>query len=315
MQFWNTMGMASLSGMVTGAGRGITSGAQLAMLGARIGIGQFAENQEHGDTLGLLNKAPSFPESSMDRLRNMMCNHSAEREEFGNEMGQKLKNMKDGFFESHSFESVMGQDGKPHVTLDQNGKPNLLAQPENPEARVAREEFENYNKTVLTEKQATEKETFLHDEKQQIQNFLQANRNDLGNPSIQGELQKMLLLTQKKGLKIQQDQEAEHMKIDLPTEDMKLFVDDETKKLREMEKKHQNVEDASQEARELIMYQEQVNEFIKDEKEKNQFAEKDEVFLKGPQAFLKPQEPPSLAKVLPPYLTEALYNMGIYSID
>ncbi len=314
MQFWSNVGMGSLSGMVAGAGRGLTSSAQLASLGARLGFGMPGESQAM-ENPSLLGRAPAYPESSMDRLRNMMAAHNAEREEFTNGLNSKLQDMKDNFFESHSYESMVGQDGKNHVAIYQDGKPRLNDQKETAEGKLARQEYEHFSSEELKGKQSVEKETFLKEEKQQVQNFLQNNRNELGNPAVQNELQKMILLTQKKGPKIQSDQEVEKLKVDLPTEEMKQFVDQEAQKLQEMEKKHQNVEDASQEARELIMYQEEMNSFLKDEKEKLQFAEKDEVFLKGPQEFLKPPQPPSLASLLPPYLTEALFNMGIYSID
>jgi hypothetical protein len=314
MQFWNTVGMGSLSGMISGAGRSLTSKAQLASLDARIGAGQFAESPFEASS-ALLGRAPSFPGSAMDRLRNIMFSHMASREDATNELANKLLLMKEEFFESHSFETMIGENGKPQVVLDENGKPKILQGKENPLQQAARQEFEAVSKDGMNETHANEKESFLKEEKQQIQTFLQTHRNDLGNPAVQVELQKMILLTQKKALKLQKDHEEESWKVDLPTEDMKAFVDEEGQKMRHMEKEQKDIEDASQEARELIMYQEELNTLAREERDKQQTRDKDEVFLKGPSAFLKPPPPPSLSEALPPYLTEALYNMGIYSVD
>jgi hypothetical protein len=317
MQFWNTVGMGSLSGMLSGAGRSLTSQAQLASLDARIGVGQFAEAQgsPFEGSSALMGKAPPFPGSAMDRLRNLMFSHMAAREDGANELANKLLLMKEQFFESHSLETMIGENGKPQVVLDEHGKPRIMEGRENPPQQVARQEYEAAAKDNLNEKHASEKESFLKDEKQQIQTFLQTHRSDLGNPAVQAELQKMILLTQKKALKLQKDHDEESWKVDLPTEEMKAFVDEEGQKLRHMEDEQKNIEDASQDARELIMYQEEVNTLAKEERENQHTKERDEVFLKGPSAFLKPPPPPSLSEALPPYLTEALYNMGIYSVD
>jgi len=315
MQFWNTAGMGTLSGMFTNASQGLSSRARLDALGARIGVGNYAEPESPFEGSAFLGKGPQFPGSALDRLRGLMFANMQEREGMMNEFQQKLSSMKNEFFESHSYETVMGQDGKPHVQLDGQGKPTVVNGKETQLHQEAREEYETNAKETLKEAHTNEKETFLKEEKQQIMNFLQENKHDLGNPAVQNELQKMILLTQKKALKLKQDQEEAVWKVDLPTEDMKLLADDETRKIREQEKKHQDVEDASQDAKELIMYQEEVNRQLKEEKDKLFSKERDEAFLRGPEAYLKPPPPPPLSSVLPPYLTEALYNMGIYSLD
>jgi len=315
MQFWNSVGMGTLSGMFTGAGQGLFSRARLDALGARVGLSQYTEPESPFEGSAFLGKGPQFPGSSLDRLRGLMFANMQEREGMMMEFQQKLTSMKQEFFESHSYETVMGQDGKPHVQLNEQGKPKVVDGKETKLHQEARQEYETNTQETTKEVHAREKETFLKEEKQQIMNFLQSNKNDLGNPAIQNELQKLILQTQKKALKLRQDQEEEIWKIDLPTEEMKVFVDDETRRIREQEKKHQDIEDASQDARELIMYQEELNKQLKEEKDRLFSKSNDEVFLKGPEAYLKPPPPPPLSSVLPPYLTEALYNMGIYSLD
>ncbi len=316
MQFWNTVGMGTLSGMFTGPAQGLSSRARLDALGARVGVGSFAEPESPFEgSAFMMGRGPQFPGSALDRLRGLMFANMQDREGMMMEFQQKLTTMKQNFFESHSYETVMGQDGKPHVQLDEQGKPKVVDGKETQLHQEARQEYETSAQETLKETHTNEKETFLKEEKQQIMNFLQNNRSDLGNPAVQNELQKLILLTQKKALKLKQDQDEETWKVDLPTEDMKILVDDETRMIREKEKKHQDIEDASQEARELIMYQEELNKQLKEEKDKVFSKERDEVFLKGPEAFLKPPPPPPLSSVLPPYLTEALYNMGIYSLD
>jgi hypothetical protein len=311
--------MGSLTGMMATAGRGLTSREQLASLDARIGVGQFAESSGHespfeGSAL-LMGRGPRFPVSAGDRLREMLFAHLAARENFTNELSAKLLDMKEQFFESFHYESTPDQEGKEQVVLDQSGRPQLAHGRENPMQRAARQDYETVLQQAYGDKHAGEKEKFIKEERQQLTNFLQMHKYDLGNPAVQAELQRMILLTQKKALKLQQSQEEESWKLTLPTEEMYTFVDDEAKKLRDMEEKQREVEDGSQEARELIMYQEELNMMLKEERQKAQSQEKDEVFLKGPGAFLKPPTAPALSTVLPPYLTEALYNMGIYSLD
>lgn len=318
MQFWTNLDMGTLSGMIAGAGRGLTSRAQLASLDARIGVGQFGESHDspfEGSALLMGKRGPKFPTGATDRLRDMLFAHMAARENLTNELAGRLLDMKMQFFESLHYETAMGPDGKEQVLLDQNGQPQLMHGKENPGQMAARQDFEESLHLSLTDRQSSEKETFLKEERQQIQNFLHTHRNDLGNPAVQNELQKMILLTQKKALKLKQTQDEEGWKLDLPSEEMKAFVDEEARKLREMEEKQRGIEDGSQEARELIMYQEELNRMLKEEKEQARSQEKDEVFLKGPAEFLKPPPPPPISEVLPPYLTEALYNMGIYAAE
>lgn len=263
----------------------------------------------------LARKAPEFPESAFERLRNMMESNQQSRDGVSGQLQKTLSGMKEKFFESYSYKTETGPDGKPKLLLDEQGRPQLMQGKENFAQRVARQEHESATKQAYTDFHSNTKESFLGSERQQVMNFLQNHRNELQNPAVQQELQKMLADSQKKGQQLKREQEGQLWELDLPTEEMREVARKELKRLHNMEDEHKKMEDSSAEAHELIMYQEEINAIAVEERKKLQFSEKDEAFLQGMDSLLKPPAEPTLAELLPPYLTEALYNMGIYAIE
>lgn len=263
----------------------------------------------------LSKKAPEYPEAAFERLNNMMESNRQTRDEASQKLQRQLSDMKEKFFENYSYKTETGEDGKPKLKMDEQGRPQLQQGKETFEQRVARQQHESAVSKSYAEYHNNVKESFLNNEKQQIMQYLQNHRNELSNPSIQQELQKMIAESEKKALKLKREIDSQMLELDLPTEDMRKFAKEEQKKLHDMEDKHKKMEDSSAEAHELIMYQEEMNAFAMEEKKKIQFAEKDEAFLKTPDELLKPPAPPTLAELLPPYLVSALYNIGIYAIE
>ena len=260
-------------------------------------------------------KAPEYPEAAFEKLNSMMENNKQTRNDASHKLKTSLADMKEKFFENYSYKTEKGEDGKPRVKTDEQGRPQLQNGKESFEQRVARQQFEAATSKSSAEYFNNMKESFLSNEKQHIMQFLQNHRNELTNPTIQQELQKMIAESEKKALKLKRDINSKMLEMDLPTEDMRKFAREEQKKLDKMEDEHKKMEDSSAEAHELIMYQEEMNAFALEEKKKLQFAEKDEAFLKSPGEMLKPHTEPTLAELLPPYLVTSLYNMGIYAIE
>ena len=110
--------------------------------------------------------------------------------------------------------------------------------------------------------------------------FLQNHRNELNNPTVQQELQKMLAESEKKAQKLKREIDSQMLELDLPDEEMRKFAREEKKKLDKMEDDHKKMEDSSAEAHELIMYQDQMNALALEEKKKLKEASNDEVFLR-----------------------------------
>lgn len=260
-------------------------------------------------------KAPQFPETAFERLSNMMRSNQQTREGVSQNLSRELSNMKEKFFESYSYKTEQGQDGKPKLSYDQQGRPQLQSGKEQFQQRIARQEHETTTKQAYKEYHSNIKDSFLNNEKQQVQNFLQTHRNELGNPAIQQELQKMLAESEKKALKLQKDLDDQLKELDLPTEEMREYAKKESKKLREMEDEHKKMEDSTDEARELIMYQEEMNALAMEEKQNLKMTAQDEAYFNGLSSMLKPPSEPTLADMLPPYLVNSLYSMGIYAID
>lgn len=260
--------------------------------------------------------APKFPESAFERLNKMMNNNQLMRSEAQKNFKQQLSDMKNKFFESYGYETEKGSDGKPKLALDQQGRPKFVNGKETFQQRIARQEHEENTKQVFKEYHNNIKDSFLASERQKVQTFLQTHRNELQNPEIQQELKQMLAETEKKALKLTRELDDQMLQLDLPTEEMRDVAKKESKKLQQMEDEHKKMEDSSDEAHELIMYQEEMNAFTIEEKKKLAMSENNDNFLDMKGMMMKSAAAqPTLAELLPPYLVTSLYNIGIYSID
>ncbi len=303
----------------TGLNRGMNSVSnsqgmqQLSKLNAQLNAGPKVSIFETSPSLA--GKLPEYPEAAFEKLNKMMEDNKQTRDSASQKLSRQLSDMKEKFFENYSYKTEKGEDGKPRVAKDEQGRPQLQQGKETFEQRIARQEHEASVSKSYSDYYTSVKENFLANEKQQIMQFLQNHRNELNNPTIQQELQKMLAESEKKAQKLKRDIDSQMLELDLPDEEMRKFAREEKKKLYKMEDEHKKMEDSSAEAHELIMYQDQMNALALEEKKKLKEASNDEVFLRKPEDFLKPPAPPTLAEMLPPYLVSALYNMGIYAIE
>ena len=286
---------------------------QLAKLNAQLNAGPKVSVFETSPALA--GKLPEYPEAAFEKLNKMMQDNKDTRNSANQKFNRQLSEMKEKFFENYSYKTEKGEDGKPRLAKDEQGRPQLQQGKETFEQRVARQQHEASVSKSYSEYYNGVKENFLANEKQQIMQFLQTHRNELNNPTIQQELQKMLAESEKKAQKLKREIDSNMLELDLPDEEMRKFAREEKKKLYKMEDEHKKMEDSSAEAHELIMYQDQMNALAIEEKKKLKEASDDEVFIRKPEDLLKPPAPPSLSELLPPYLVSALYNMGIYAIE
>lgn len=258
---------------------------------------------------------PPFPQQSFDNLQQMQQQHGQQRQAFTDQLKQQVAQAKEQFFAENHYETADGPDGKPKVQVGEDGQPQVRQGAENPTQKVAREEYEGGKRQQLADQQTTQKDAFLNKERQDVQRFLADNQNNLANPQVQAELTRMVVGTQKRAFGLQQQHEDERWKVDLPPhEETVAMVDDNLAQLRQMEKDHAKAEEQSQDMQSIMDHEQKVAALLGEQKMVAQQQKAEEAFLKDPrQAFAALQAPPDFAEVLPSYLTNALYNMGIYS--
>ena len=265
-------------------------------------------------------EAPPVPEQAAARLGQMQQEHAEERTAFMNDTKDTLQDMKDGFFAFNHLETneEKGSDGQAHLQVARNeqGQPQVKSGPETQQQRVAREEFETDTRSKLEEKHETQRETLVKEERENVQTFLAQNKPDLGNPAVQGELQKMIMLSHKKAQAMGRQQEEEMLKSDLYSKDQMEVADAKLGQKRQMEERQAEEEDNSPEAQELLGHQQDLAELLRQKRDEVQREKLEQAFLNGPPRFgaQPPDKEVDVAEVLPPYLSNALYNMGIYSV-
>ncbi|MEW6279726.1 MAG: hypothetical protein AB1758_13950 [Candidatus Eremiobacterota bacterium] len=261
---------------------------------------------------------PPFPEQSHKNLQKMQENHQSQRQNFQANLKQKVDDLKQDFFAKQHYQTVPGPDGRPQLAMGENGQPLLEMGPENAEQKEARETWEGQKKSDLNEKQTAQKDNFLKSERQDVQKFLMANATDLGNPAVQAELQRMIVNTQKKAFQLQQNHEDERWKCDLPPDaEIAATVEGGLAQMRTMEQQQQQLEENSPEMKDLMDHEQSVAALLGEQKELARTQKEDDSFLVDPRKAMAARSQPvtDFAQVLPGYLTNALYNMEIYSIE
>lgn len=261
--------------------------------------------------------APDFPKQNFDNLQKMQMNHLGERNQMQQNLQQELGSMKEQFFKENHYETRFGSQGKPEVVLKDDGQPQVQKGPEGPEQRLAREGYESSKKAELANKHADQQETFTKKETQNMKQFLAQNANALGDPVRQGELQKMIVESKKKALKLQQDQEDERWKVDLPPSvEIHQKADEALAQFREMEERHAMAEENSEDVQALMAYDQKVAAVLAEKKEEIRAQRQQDNFLMDPRKMMAQvaAPPADFSQQLPGYLTNALFEMGIYSV-
>lgn len=259
---------------------------------------------------------PPFPQKNYESLQQMQQANQQQRSAFTDGMKQQIGQMKDQFFAENHYETQPGPNGKPQVLTGENGQPVVAKGPETADGKVAREEFDAGRRQQLVEKQDAQKDTFLNKEKQETQQFLADNSNNLQNPQVQAELTRLVLNTQKRAFGLQQQHEDERWKVDLPpSEEIAMAVDGDLARLRQMEQEQARQEEQSPDMLALMQHEQDVSLLLGEQKQLAQQQKSEDNFLMDPRRMVavKPVAQ-DLGEVLPSYLSSALYNMGIYSV-
>lgn len=258
---------------------------------------------------------PAFPQQNYDKLQQLQQDHSQQRQAFTDSMKQQLGQMKDEFFAENHYETGQGPNGMAQVLTGENGQPLVAKGPETADQKVAREDFDEGRRQQLSQNQDNQKDTFLRSETKDLQTFLAQNKDNLANPQVQAELTRMVVGTQKRAFGLQQQHEDERWKVDLPpSEEIAAAAEGNLAELRQMERDQARNEEQSPDMKALMQHEQDVAVLISEQKEVSQRQKSDESFLQDPRkAFSAPKAPVDLGEVLPSYLSNSLYNMGIYS--
>ncbi len=261
---------------------------------------------------------PPYPETAHKNLQRLQEGHQQQRQQFGQNLKQQVADMKQEFFSKNHYATKPGADGKLQVALNDQGQPMVEPGPEKAHHKEAREGFESKKRNDLNERQTAQKDTFLRDEKANIQQFMQANAADLNNPAIQAQLQQLIVTTQKKAFQLQQNHEDERWKDDLPPDsEMVATVEGGLSQMRAMEEQQARVEENSQEMKDMMEHEQTIAAMLSEQKELAKSQREDETFLQDPRKMMASagQASNDFSQVLPGYLTNALYNMEIYEIE
>lgn len=261
---------------------------------------------------------PPFPEKAHQGLQRMQEDHQTQRQQFGANLKNQVDDMKQQFFANNHYETKPGADGKQQVVLNEQGQPNVKKGAENPDQQEARTAFESSKRNALGERQTAEKDNFLQDQKQNVQQFLQANAGALDNPAVQAQLQQLIVTTQKKAFQLQQNHEDERWKDDLPPDaEIAATVDSGLAQLRSMEQQQAQTEENSPDMKDLMEHEQSLAAMLMEQKELARSQKEDDSFLQDPRKMMASngQVNSDFSQVLPSYLTTALYNMEIYEIE
>ena len=261
---------------------------------------------------------PEYPEENFANLQNMQLGHMDVREAFTAQLDNDLQSAKTAFFQDNHYETKLGSEGRQEVAHE-DGKPVVKQGPENQDQKLARLTFEGEKKTDLHEKHTTQKEQFIHKERENFKEFLAMNRDRLENPYVHGELQKMVVNTKKKSLDLQQKHEDERWRVDMPPDErIAAKLDSGLQQLREMDRQHVEAEENSPDAKELMEHDQKVAAILYDHKKNAQQERSDENFTMDPRKMMamaqQRREPKDVGQSLPSYLTNAMYELGVYSV-
>ena len=283
-----------------------------------------AQQQSMNDTpfnnmLEIQTGLPEYPQENFSNLQDMQMGHMDARASFTAELDNDLQTAKTAFFQDNHYETELGADGRHQVAVGEEGQPNVKFGGENQDQKMARLGFEGEKKSELTEKHATQKEQFLNKEKENFKEFLAMNRERLENPYVHGELQKMVVASKKKSLDLQQNQEDERWRVDMPpSEEIAAKLDTGLKKLHAMDHEHMQAEENSEDTKALMEHDQEVAGILYDHKQRAQQEKSEDNFTLDPRKMMamaqQRREPKDVGKSLPSYLTNAMYELGVYSV-
>jgi hypothetical protein len=264
---------------------------------------------------------PEFPEESFKNLQETQLGQAQKRNTAANNLQKDLQNMKSEFFAEHHYETEKGPDGKAKVLTDANGQPTVAKGPESGDSKLARMDFESSKKSAQHEEHCDRREKFVSGEKQKFTEFLTQNRDQLNNPTIHGELQRMVVDSKKKALQLQQNQEDERWRVDMPpSEKIAHRLNQGINDLHTMDQEHMKSEEESPDAKELMNHDQKVAAILGQRRdEAREEKRKEENFLMDPRKMMANRTNSEngtrdVGDCLPGYLTSSMYELGIYAV-
>lgn len=258
-----------------------------------------------------------YPEQAYKNLNEMQNKHLQERHQVESQMRKEMGGAKDEFFKSNHYETQFGAQGKARVLTDPTGKPLLRPGAETPQQAAARNNFESAQRLHLANKHGAQMENLVKQESADVRRFLGQNAALLQDAGVQQELQKMIVNSKKKALQLQQDQDEERWRTDMPpTPEIQAALGVHIQGMRQMEQRHVQAEEQSVDQQKLLDFDRDFANAMADERARAAAMKDENQFLMDPRKMMMRAKsgPPQkrFDEVLPGYLTESLFKMGIY---
>lgn len=328
---WAVMGIGMLINTIQGAKmrgqasrRGAALSQQMNQLKAEIDrTGKSLSGSKDNFKPRSLSRGPSFsihvdyPDEAYKNLNKMQNKHLGERKKLTGTMRKDLSQMKDDFFKNNHYDTELGAKGEGTVRKGPDGKPRVKVGAESPQHAKARQLFESGQRLKLTNKHNVQMEQLTKQEAGKARRFLSDNASLLGDAGVQQELQKMIVSGKKKALKLQQDQEEERWRTDMPpSKEIQEAVGVGLQEVRQMESRHVAAEENSPDHQILLDFEQQFAAQMADERARAAAMKDEKQFLMDPRKMMQRAKsgPPKkrFDEVLPGYLTASLLQLGIY---
>lgn len=262
-----------------------------------------------------------YPEQSYKNLNKLQSQNFKERTNVESKLRQEFGKLKENFFKENHYETEFGKQGKGRVVTTKDGKPRVKPGPETPPQQMVRQHHESATRLKLADLHGKQMDSMTQDEATKTKQFLADNLGLLSDAGVQQELQKMIVSSKKRSLKLQQDQDEERWKADMPpTKEIQEAVEIGLKDLRQLEQRHVESEIESPDHQAILDYEQEFAAAIAEEKTKIAATKPDESFLMDPRKMMQQaqsgqsRQPERFDEVLPGYLTANLFAMGIYEV-
>ena len=323
---WAVMGIGMLVNTIQGAAQARQQNAQLAQMQQQnlAQANKLKAGMQNGLNIkpGGIMAGPStsiyvdYPDQAFKNFNQLQQGNLSERMGLESKLRKDFGDMKNNFFKDNHYKTEFGK--RAELVLDDKGRPQIMPGAESSDHKMVRENFEAQNRLALANKHAEQMDAFTRGEADKAKSFLQNNAAHLNDPGVQSELQKMIVAGKKKSLKIQQDQDDEKWRVDMPpTEEIQDGIQMGMNDLREMEKRHVESEEKSTDHQAILDYNRDFAAACAEEKNTISAKKSDDNFLLDPRkmmAMATEAPPKRFDEVLPGHLTEQLFQMGVYSV-
>lgn len=271
-----------------------------------------------------ISRGPSFsihvdyPEEAYKNLNDLQNKNLSERIGLEKNLRSDFNKVKDEFFKQNHYDTEFGAKGKGRVLTGKDGKPLVKSGAESPQQKMIRQHFESAQRLSLTDRHGAQLESLAKQEAGKVKGYLSENAALLGDAGVQQELQKMIVDGKKKTLKLQQDQDEERWRTDMPpTKEIQEAVGVGLQEVRQMEARHVESEETSPDQQIILDFEKDFAAQMADERARAAARRDEDKFLMDPRKIMQRSKkgPPTkrFDEVLPGYLTTNLFEMGIYS--